>query len=43
VDKKVFSVHAFDPVDRRLVLTGCTILKGSDVSEILLGFMSYTT
>jgi len=43
LDEKVFSVHSFYPVECRLVLIGCTILRGSEVFEMLLGFMSYTT
>jgi len=43
LDEQVFSVHSFYPVDCKLVLTGCTMLRGSEVSEMLLVFMSYTT
>jgi len=39
----LFSVHSFDHVDRKLVLIGCTILRGSEVSEMLPGFVSFTT
>ena len=39
----LLSVHSFDHVDRKLVLIGCTILRGSEASEMLLEFMSCTT
>jgi len=39
----LFSVHSFDHFNLKLVLIGCTILKGSEVSEMLPGFMYFTT
>lgn len=38
LDEKVFSVHSFYPVGCKLVLSGCTILRGSEVFEMLLEF-----
>ena len=40
LDEKVFSVHSLYAVDCKLVLICCEILRGSEVSEMLLGFMS---